>query len=126
VGEETVALLRSGVDVRLQALSTFLLVLLACQPTTTSYNVDVPPPSGSAAMILPMASALPHTEPSATPVQGAFRIGDAVEVEWQNDWWPAHVLTVVAQFPPTYRIRYDGYGSEWDEDVGLDRIRKPE
>lgn len=77
-------------------------------------------------MILPMASALPHEDPVAKPPPSTFKPGDAVLVEWQNDWWPARVLEVVTSFPPSYRIHYDGYGDEWDEDVGLDRIRRPE
>lgn len=112
------ALLRSGFDVRVEALT---LLLLACQPRATTYSVDVPPPNGSAQMILPMASALP--EQKAEPVQAGFRVGDAVEVEWQGDWWPAHVTNMSSTFPITYAIHYDGYGDEWDEWVGLDRIR---
>ena len=69
--------------------------------------------------MLPMASALPR----ANAVPDRFRRGDRVEVEWHGDWYPAHVLEVGTAFPPTYKIHYDGYGEDWDEDVGLDRIR---
>jgi hypothetical protein len=48
------------------------------------------------------------------------RSGARVEVEWQGDWWPAQVLSVKngKRF-----IRYAGYGAEWDEWVGPDRVR---
>jgi hypothetical protein len=104
-------------------LLVLALVLVGCQRETASYNVDVPPPTGSAPMVLPMASASPRQTSSAVPLPSGFRAGDSVEVEWHGDWYPARVLAVTTPFPPTYHIRYDGYGEEWDEDVGLDRIR---
>ncbi len=92
---------------------------LGCQRAATSYTVDVPPPTGSAP-VLPMASTRPHPVASSSPLPNDFRTGDAVEVEYHGDWWPAHVLEVGTA---TYHIHYDGYADDWDEEVGLDRIR---
>lgn len=46
--------------------------------------------------------------------------GDAVEVHWGSSWYAA---TVLRPRDDGARIRYDGYGSGWDEDVPWDRIR---
>lgn len=53
-------------------------------------------------------------------------VGEAVFVEWDGSWWPAKVLKVGKG---SHRITYDGYGPEWDEDVGparLIRLSPPE
>lgn len=51
---------------------------------------------------------------------GQWRIGDPVEVEWSGTWWKATVLDVNGA---DTLIRYDGYGSSWDEWVTPPRIR---
>lgn len=50
-----------------------------------------------------------------------YKIGDRVRVEWHGQMYPAVVTGIVGQ--ERYRIHYDGYGSEWDETVGLSRIQ---
>ncbi|HVS40543.1 MAG TPA: agenet domain-containing protein [Gemmataceae bacterium] len=45
---------------------------------------------------------------------------DRVEVEWHDEWWHAHILAVK---DGKTLIRYGGYGPEWNEWVGPDRIR---
>ena len=52
-----------------------------------------------------------------------YREGDRVRVEWHRSVYSATILEVLEG--ERYRVRYDGYGSEWDEVVGLDRIRRP-
>lgn len=49
------------------------------------------------------------------------KIGDRVTVEWHNHYYPAVVVGVVG--PERYRIHYEGYGNEWDENVGAERIK---
>lgn len=49
-----------------------------------------------------------------------FATGDSVEVRWKGKWYPARVLRAA---DGRYKVHYDGYGSEWDEWVGGDRIR---
>jgi hypothetical protein len=49
------------------------------------------------------------------------KIGDRVMVEWHNHYYPAVVVGVVG--PERYRIHYEGYGNEWDENVGAERVK---
>jgi hypothetical protein len=49
------------------------------------------------------------------------KIGDRVRVEWHGQMYPAVITGIVGQ--ERYRIHYEGYGSEWDETVGLSRIQ---
>ncbi len=51
----------------------------------------------------------------------AFKVGDKLLVEWKGSSYPAVVTAVVAK--DQYKIRYDGYGAEWDEVVGPSRIK---
>ncbi len=51
----------------------------------------------------------------------AWKVGDAVQVEWRGSWYPAKVI---ALGNGKYRVHYDGYGPEWDEFVGPSRIKK--
>ena len=53
----------------------------------------------------------------------ALRVGDAVEVLWGGSYWPAKVTSRGGG--GRFAIHYDGYGSEWDETVGPDRLRLP-
>ena len=59
--------------------------------------------------------------PSALPVVG-FRVGERVRVEWHGAVYTATVLSVVG--PDRYRVHYEGFGNEWDENVGLNRIQR--
>lgn len=45
------------------------------------------------------------------------------EVEWNGTWFPAKVLETKEG---KFHIKYDGYGDEWNERVGMDRIRFPD
>jgi hypothetical protein len=47
-------------------------------------------------------------------------VGDKAHVLWKGTWYPASVLK--AKGTECF-IHYDGYGSNWDEWVGPDRIR---
>jgi hypothetical protein len=53
------------------------------------------------------------------PVPARLRRGDAVLVEWNGSFWPAEVRYVEGA---KTAIRYDGYGSEWDEAVPRSRL----
>jgi hypothetical protein len=50
-----------------------------------------------------------------------YAVGQKVEVEWKKKWYPAKVLQVKGG---SHFITYEGYGSEWDEWVPSNRIRK--
>jgi hypothetical protein len=51
-----------------------------------------------------------------------YKIGDRVRAEWHGHYYPAVVIGVVG--PERYRIHYEGYGNEWDENVGRDRLKQ--
>ncbi len=48
-------------------------------------------------------------------------VGKRVRVEWEGEWYPARVEESSRGL---HRVRYDGYGEEWDEWVGPRRIRE--
>ena len=50
-----------------------------------------------------------------------YKIGDRVKAQWHGHYYPAVVVGIVG--PERYRVHYEGYGKEWDENVGRDRIR---
>jgi hypothetical protein len=50
-----------------------------------------------------------------------YKINDRVRVEWHGQLYMATIMGIVGQ--EKYRVRYDGYGPEWDETVGLSRIQ---
>ena len=50
-----------------------------------------------------------------------YRLGDQVRVLWSGKYYPAQIVEVVGK--EQYRVHYEGYGSEWDENVGLSRIQ---
>jgi hypothetical protein len=57
-------------------------------------------------------------KPLAAPKR--YPAGTKVEVQWEGDWWPAKVLE---EKGGSHLIRYDGYGSEWDEWAPPERLR---
>jgi hypothetical protein len=71
----------------------------------------------------------PRPEPPAKVKQRAleaaqtntYRVGDQVRVEWSGRYYPAQIVDVVGK--ERYRVHYEGYGAEWDETVGLDRMQ---
>jgi hypothetical protein len=71
----------------------------------------------------------PRPEPPAKVRQKAveaaqtntYRIGDAVRVEWNGRFYAAQIVDIVGK--EKYRVHYEGYGPEWDENVGLGRIQ---
>lgn len=69
----------------------------------------------------PLADPAPHNR-SPGQLDVVFGVGDPVRVEWQGSWWDASVQRVVSQ--QRYAIHYDGWGNEWDEVVGPQRIRR--
>ena len=51
-----------------------------------------------------------------------YRIGEYVWVEWEEGaYYPAYIIQ--RKSATRYRVHFEGYGSRWDEDVTLDRIR---
>lgn len=50
-----------------------------------------------------------------------YRVGDHVRVEWRERMYPAQIIDVVGK--ERYRVHYEGYPNEFDENVGLSRIQ---
>lgn len=68
----------------------------------------------------------PSAPAERKPAQGPARllaVGDRVEVSSSGGWYAASVLQVGEG---RYLIRYDGWGSAWDEWVGPERMRLPD
>jgi len=51
----------------------------------------------------------------------AWKVGDAVDVEWKGSWWKATILTVESD--ANYKIHYVGWSASWDEVVPAHRVR---
>jgi hypothetical protein len=54
-------------------------------------------------------------------IRATWKAGDKLQVEWQNQWYPATILEVGNG---KYKVHYDGWGAEWDEWVTLSRMKK--
>ncbi len=54
------------------------------------------------------------------PEARACSVGDSAQVEWKGAWYPATVTKVNGD---QCFIHYKGYGSNWDEWVGPNRIK---
>lgn len=61
----------------------------------------------------------PLGEPPEDSAAG-WRAKDEVEVEWRGAWFPA---VIVDKRGTRWLVHYEGYGSDWDELVGADRVR---
>lgn len=72
-----------------------------------------PPPPAKVRARLPSAGAAP---------QSMYKVGDRVKVDWKGSFYPATILAVLGG--ERYRVHYDGYDSNWDEDVEFSRIQR--
>ncbi|HEY4119566.1 MAG TPA: hypothetical protein VGM56_16975, partial [Byssovorax sp.] len=70
------------------------------------------------------AACAPRAEEAPAPAAPAatldFPVGARVEVQRFGKWFPATVLVSNAG---KWKIHYEGFGAEWDEVVGTDRVR---
>ncbi|MBX3225692.1 MAG: hypothetical protein KIT84_31055 [Labilithrix sp.] len=55
------------------------------------------------------------------PDTPAYTSRDEIEVEWRGRWWPATIME--RRGSGRFMVHYTGYGDEWDEVVGVERIR---
>jgi len=77
----------------------------------------VAPAPASKAKIRASASA------SAAPLPpSVYRLGDRVRVEWHGSMYPATIIAVLGD--DRYRVHYESYGDEWDEDIPMSRIQR--
>jgi hypothetical protein len=78
--------------------------------------VKHPPPPDKVARAMGF---LPRPSPSANAVS-PYKVGDRVRVRWRGSVYAATVQAVLGT--DRFSIHYDGYGSEWDETVSIERI----
>lgn len=50
-----------------------------------------------------------------------YKVGQRVKVEFHRHYYPAVIVGIVG--PEKYRVHYEGYGNEWDENVERSRIQ---
>jgi hypothetical protein len=91
-------------------LRRFLVLAIVCLVAVPALGESKP--KRSPAKPVPVAPASATAAPPAAP--------GAVEVLWGGTWWAAEVLESRAGVT---RIHYTGWGPEWDEWVGPERIR---
>jgi hypothetical protein len=71
----------------------------------------------------PSKKVRPGPSGSATPLPpSVYHVGDRVRVEWHGSIYTATVITVLGD--DRYRVHYEGFGNEWDEDIALSRIHR--
>jgi hypothetical protein len=69
---------------------------------------------------LALVLALLSGTPAFTQAAPAYRVGDAVSIQWSASWWGGRILEVA---DGRYKVRYDGYDASWDEWVTPARLR---
>jgi len=76
------------------------------------------------AQSIAVAALVTFASVAVTWTSGSARAqGPDVEVLYGDVWYPASVVRQTA--PDRWRIAYAGYGHEWDEVVGPERLRPP-
>ncbi|MET0594307.1 MAG: hypothetical protein ABW133_16515 [Polyangiaceae bacterium] len=84
---------------------------------STSPGAVAPAAAAKAARAHASASA------SAPPVPpSVYRLGDRVRVEWHGSMYPATIVAILGD--DRYRVHYESYGDEWDEDIPMSRIQR--
>ena len=59
--------------------------------------------------------------PTVVKATSSYKVGDKVQVLWQEKWYPATILEVING---KYKIHYDGWEAKWDEVVDVKRMKK--
>ena len=83
-----------------------------------------PPPTSSTARVSQTALPLARSPEARDGRPKGRELDSHIAVEWHGKYYPATVMGTTPE--GLTRIHYDGYGAEWDEDVGEDRIREPD
>jgi hypothetical protein len=74
---------------------------------------------------VPANKARARASASAAPAPlppSVYHLGDRVRVEWHGSMYPATVVAVLGD--DRYRVHYESYGDEWDEDIPMSRIQR--
>ncbi len=87
-------------------------------------SLPAPPPTSPTSRVSSTALPLARSPEASDGRPKGRELDSHIAVEWHGKYYPA---TVIGTTPEGLtRIHYDGYGTEWDEDVGEDRIREPD
>lgn len=85
-------------------------------------------PNGMPSWNTPSSSRTPSFKPTPSDGPGTsytniamVGVNDRVYIQWGSSWWPG---TVIERRGTVARIHYDNHANSWDEDVGLERLRK--
>ena len=89
------------------------------------WDEDVPRDRIKGLVTGPVVAPEPPPKVRAKALQAAqsnrYKLNDRVRVEWHGQIYNATITGIVGT--EQYRVRYEGYGPEWDEVVGLSRIQ---
>ncbi len=98
-------------------------------PTATAQAGTEATPAPSASVETTAASATAEPAASAAPTatvaaakKAAYKAGDRVDINWKGSWHQGRVVSLVGT---QFRVHYLGWGANWDENVGADRLRPP-
>ncbi|MDP6866144.1 MAG: Tudor-knot domain-containing protein, partial [Candidatus Poseidoniaceae archaeon] len=58
--------------------------------------------------------------PANHPFNNPFNVGQQVKIEWNGNWWDGQILEINEDL---YHITYTDYSSDWDEWVGVSRLK---
>lgn len=76
-------------------------------------HIQPPPPPPKVRARMAMGNKLSNS---------TFRQGDRVKVDWKGSFYPATIVEVLGN--ERYRVHYDGYDANWDENVDISRIQR--
>ncbi len=101
-------------------IAVVALATLACKARSGASDAGTTVTTAAATTTSePTASAAPSASAPAEE-KSVYAVGDKVDVIWQGSPYKCTVLAVLPN--DKYKIHYVGWGSNWDEVVGLDRI----
>ncbi len=92
--------------------------VLAAVPVAAAESVGVPRQAARVFVTVSLGAPSVTTAPAPS---APYAVGQRVTVQWGASWYPASVVRVDG--PDRFLIHYDGWSTNSDEVVGLDRIR---
>jgi hypothetical protein len=72
-----------------------------------------PPPSKVRARVAGSAQGAPPS---------LYKVGDRVKIDWKGAYYPGTIVAVLGG--ERYRVHYDGYDANWEENVDLNRLQR--
>lgn len=101
------------VGIAITILGAIILILLLKKSTNTYKPSDIEP--------IQKTNSSYGTEDSKNNLLPTdYKIGDKVQVNWKGSYYKA---SIIDKSGSQYKISYDGYGSQWDEWVNIEKIK---